>query len=82
MSLLRVKWGSSLPASLEVDSQKNNKTDAGKVCNASVFLFGKIFNMQSDNITNIKEIKSTPEIHFVYHLTKEEFNNESCAYSS
>jgi len=82
MNLLRAKWDSRLSAPSAANHQKSIKTDAGKVCSASVFLFGKFFNMQSDNITNNKEIKSTPEIHFVYHQTKEEFNNESCAYSS
>jgi len=82
MNLLRVKWGSNFTAPATVKQHSSVKTDAGNVCGASVFLFGKFFNMQSDNITNIKEIKSTPEKHFVYHLTKEEFYNESCAYSS
>lgn len=57
MNLLRVKWGSSISATSAVDYLKSIKTDAIEVCIASVFLFGKFFNMQSDNITNIKEIK-------------------------
>ena len=57
MNLLRVKWDSKLSVPSVVNHQNSNKTDAREVCSASVFLFGKFFNMQSDNITNIKEIK-------------------------
>jgi hypothetical protein len=41
MNLLRVKWGSSLSAPSVFNHLKKNKTDAGGVCGASVFLFGK-----------------------------------------
>ena len=60
MNLLRVKWGSKLSASPVFII---NKIDVLKRMPAEyalhLFLFGKLFNMQSDIITNIKE-KNSP----------------------